>query len=208
MKIFLLTALIYLINTIVIITVIDITLMGALHIRLSLTSSVMQYVITKENRIDFQEGNECSTFSCAYVLRHFGIEADGNSLYEKISGKRPDGTVYPKGIRKLLSEYGIRTKYCTGTLSALKREIAKGNPVTVMLRTYAGKSWLHYVPVIGFDRKHLFIAESFRDLVNCEEAFYNRKVTVKEFKRLWNTADWKMPFYRHTYITAARPPEQ
>lgn len=208
MKIFLLTVLIYLINSIVIITVIDIALMGALHIRLSLTCSVKQYIIAGENRIDFQAGNECSAFSSAYVLRHFGIEADGNSLYEKISGKRQDGTVYPKGILKLLSEYGFRTKYCTGTLSALKREIAKGNPVIVMLRTYAGKNWLHYVPVIGFDRKHLFIAESFRDLVNCEEASYNRKVTVKEFKRLWNTADWKMPFYRHTYITAIRRPEK
>lgn len=98
MKIFLLTALIYLINTIVIITVIDIVLMGALHIRLSLLCRVKQYIITKENRIDFQAGNECSAFSSAYVLRHFGIEADGNSLYEKISGKRQDGTVYPKGI--------------------------------------------------------------------------------------------------------------
>lgn len=208
MKLFLLLVLIYLINTIIIITIIDIVLMGALHFRLSFRCNVKKFIIARENRMDFQNGNECAAFSSAYVLRHWGIEENGISLYERIPGKRRDGTVYPAGIRKLLAGYGFRTRYCAGTLSSLKREIAKGNPVIVMLRTYAGKSWLHYVPVVGYDEKYIFIAESFRELVNCEEAHYNRKVTIEEFKRLWNTAGLKMPLYRNTYITAIRCPDK
>ncbi len=204
MKLFFLMVLIYLVNTLIIITIIDIVLMGALHLRLSFGCRVKQFLITRENRMDFQNGNECAAFSSAYVLRHWGIEENGAGLYERIPGKRRDGTVYPAGIRKLLSGYGFRTRYCAGTLSALKREVAKGNPVIVMLRTYAGKNWLHYVPVVGYDEKHIFITESFRELVNCEEEHYNRKVTIEEFKRLWNTAGWKMPLYRNTYTTAVR----
>ncbi len=204
MKLYLLLPLIYLINTFIIITIIDIVLMGALHFRFSFGCRVKQFIITRENRMDFQNGNECAAFSSAYVLRHWGIEENGTSLYERIPGKRRDGTVYPSGIQKLLSGYGFRIRYCAGTLSALKREVAKGNPVIVLLRTWAGKNWLHYVPVIGYDETHIFIAESFRELVNCEEEYYNRKVTTEEFKRLWNTAGLKMPLYRNTYITAIR----
>ncbi len=171
-------------------------------LRLAFGCRKKQFLITKENRMDFQNGNECAAFSSAYVLRHWGIEANGTSLYERISGKRRDGTVYPAGICRLLYGYGFCTRYCTGTVSALKREVAKGNPVIVLLRTYAGKSWLHYVPVIGYDEEYIFIAESFRELVNCDEECYNRKITIEEFKRLWNTAGLKMPFYRNTYITA------
>lgn len=204
MKLYFLMVLIYLINTVIIITIIDIILMGALHLRLAFGCRIKQFLITKENRIDFQNGNECAAFSSAYVLRHWGIEANGTSVYENISGKRRDGTVYPAGIRRLLLEYGFRTRYCIGTLSAMKRDVAKGNPVIVLLKTYADKSWLHYVPVIGYDEKYIFIAESFRDLVNCDEGCYNRKVTIKEFKRLWNTAGLKMPLYRNTYFTAIK----
>lgn len=204
MKFYLLLALIYLINTLIITTIIDVILMGALHPCLSFGCRIKQFLITKENRMDFQNGNECAAFSSAFVLRHWGIEANGTSLYERISGKRRDGTVYPAGIRRLLSGYGFRTRYCVGTLGALRREVARGNPVIVLLRTYAGKSWLHYVPVIGYDEKYIFIAESFRELVNCDEGCYNRKVTIEEFKRLWNTAGLKMPLYRNTYITAIK----
>lgn len=62
----------------------------------------------------------------------------------------------------------------------------------------------YYVPVVGWDESYIFIAESFRNLSNCEEGYYNRKVTIEEFKRLWNTAGWKMPLYRNTYITAIK----
>lgn len=112
-----------------------------------------------------------------------------------------DGYVYPKGIVSLLSQYGFSVKYCTGNFSALKNEVSKGNPVIVLIRTHTDKSWLHYVPVVGYDKENVFIAESLNELVNCDESYYNRKVENFEFKKLWNTAALKMPFYRNTYFT-------
>ncbi|MFJ5765044.1 hypothetical protein ACIP9C_06770 [Lysinibacillus sp. NPDC093210] len=39
------------------------------------------YLIQQNNRIDLQKNTECAAFSTAYLLRHFGIEAEGESLY-------------------------------------------------------------------------------------------------------------------------------
>ncbi len=116
--------------------------------------------------------------------------------------KMKNGYVYPKGIQKLLSQYGFQVKYCTGNINTLKNEIVKGNPVIVMIRTYTDKNWLHYVPVVGYDEQYIYIAESLEELVNCDEPYYNRKVAIGEFEKLWNTSMAKMPFYRNTYIAA------
>jgi len=37
--------------------------------------------------------------------------------------KIKDGRVYPKGIKKLLSQYGFKVKYCAGNINALKNEV-------------------------------------------------------------------------------------
>lgn len=204
MEWFLLKAAVYFIEYIIIATIVNIVLMGALRFRFSLNCKVKQFVITKENRIDFQNGNECAAFSSAYVLRHWGIEESGNNLYEKIQNKTKDGCVYPKGIQRLLSQYGFRVNYCAGTLNSLKNEVGKGNPVIVMIRSYAGRNLLHFVPVVGYDEQHIFIAESWKEFENCEEKRYNRVLTNEEFKKLWNTGMWKMPLYRNTYLTVYR----
>lgn len=204
MKIFFLIALIYLINTVIITTIIDAVLMGALSFHFSFKSNNKKFLITKENSIDLQDGNKCAAFSSAYVLRHWDIMENGAELYNTIPNKRSDGNVYPKGIRNLLIKYGFHVKYCSGNLNALKREICAGHPVIVMIRTYAGKNWLHYVPVVGYDEQHIFVAESMKELVNCEERHYNRKITNREFRKLWNTSMLKMPFYRNTYIVTSK----
>lgn len=169
MKIILLIALIYLVNTLFITTIIDIILMGALSFRFSMKSVRKNFLISKENTIDWQDGNKCAAFSSAYVLRHWDIKADGAELYHTITGKMGDGNVYPRGIRNLFLKYGFKVKYCAGNLNALKREVSKGNPVIVMVRTHVGKRWLHYVPVVGYDEQYIFVAESMKELVNCGE---------------------------------------
>ena len=190
------TLAIYLIIT----TSIDAILMGGLHISISRKSMMNEYVIEKENRIDLQRNYECSAYSSAYVLRHFGIEADGNEIYQSINHKMKNGYVYPRGIQHLLAQYQVNVKYCTGNLTSLKNEVAKGNPVIVMMKTHQDKNWLHYVPVVGYDERYIFISESLQELVNCNERFYNRRVENSEFKKLWNTSLLKMPFYRNTYM--------
>ena len=201
----LLSILVNLVNYVIITTIVDSILMGALHLHFSTKCRKKEIVITKANRIDLQDGYQCSAFSSAYILRHWDIEAHGDHLYEVIPNKMKDGCVYPKGILNLLSRYGFKAKYCAGNIAALKNEVSKGNPVIVMIRGPADKNWLHYVPVVGYDEQSIFIAESLADFVNSDEQYYNRKISVKEFQRLWNTSMLKMPFYRNTYITISEP---
>lgn len=180
--------------------IVDIVLLGHLAWKFSNKSSLLSYMIEEENRIDLQTDFQCSAFACAYVLRHFGIDADGKSLYAAMPHKMKSGYVYPKGIRVLLQHYDIRVRYCRGNLSALKRELQKGHPVIVMIRVRRDKGWLHYVPIVGYDEEYLYIAESLSELVNSQGASYNRKISKTEFLQLWNTAMVKQPFYKNTYF--------
>lgn len=193
-----------LVNYFIITTIVDSVLMGALHFHFSVKCRTKEFVIKKANRIDLQSGYKCSAFSSAYILRHWDIEEDGENLYEVIPNKMKDGYVYPRGILNILPQYGFKVKYCSGNIAALKNEVSKGNPVIVMIRIQTDKDWLHYVPVVGYDEQNIFIAESLSDLVNSNEQYYNRKISVKEFEKLWNTSMLKMPFYRNTYITISK----
>lgn len=204
MKIISLILVISIINYLIITTITDGILMGVPWIRFSGKCNRNQFVIARENRIDFQNGYQCAAFSSAYILRHWNIEADGNNLYKIIPNKTKDGCVYPKGIQNLLSQYGFKVKYCSGNINALKNEVHKGNPVIVMIRVRADKNWLHYVPVVGYDEQHIFIVESLNEFVNCRENYYNRKIENEEFRKLWNTSMMKMPFYRNTYMTVEK----
>lgn len=201
MKIGIVILFLMLINYVIITTIVDSFLMGVLHFRFSMKCRKKEFVVTKANRIDLQSGYKCSAFSSAYILRHWDIEKDGNNLYDVIPNKMKDGYVYPKGIMNLLSQYDFKVKYCAGNITALKNEVSKGNPVIMMIRIQTDKNWLHYVPVVGYDEQYIFIAESLADFVNCNEQYYNRKISINEFRKLWNTSMLKMPFYRNTYYS-------
>lgn len=194
--------LIILMNYLIITNIVDIILLGAFSFRFSAGCHTEQFVITKENRIDMQKGFQCSAFSTAYVLRHFDKEVDGGTLYSVMPHKMKSGYVYPKGVYDMLRSYGMKVKYCRGNLNALKVDLQKGNPVIVMIRVQKDKDWLHYVPVVGFDEEHVFLAESLSELINCKNVLYNRRLRNEEFMQLWNTAMLKQPFYKNTYFVA------
>ncbi len=204
MKILVWSVLATVINYSFITTVVDVILLGRLHVKSGRGCRKGQFLIERENRIDLQERFECSAYSSAFCLRHWGIEAEGPELYQKMPNKMKNGYVYPKGIQNLLPQYGFRVTYCIGTLSALKKEVAKGNPVIVLIRVRSDKNWLHYVPVVGFDENYIFLAESLKEFVNCDEKYYNRAIEIDEFKKLWNTSMIKMPFYRNTYMVVEK----
>ncbi len=185
-------------------TIIDVVLIGRLDFCFSPKAKTKKFLITKENRIDFQDGFKCSGFSSALVMRHWNILADGNSVYEKMPNKMKDGYIYPKGIFNFLSANGFKVKYCRGNLNVLKNAVAGGNPVIVMIKIRSDKNWLHYVPVVGYDEQNVFIAESLAELSNCNEPHYNRRIPTKEFKKLWNTAMLKMPLYANTFFAVER----
>lgn len=193
-----------LINTFVVILIVDFILMGTFSFRFSLKCKNEEFLITKNNRIYFQSDLECAGFSSAFVLRHFRIEADGNELYNNIQGKMGNGCVYPKQVKNLLKQNGVDAKYVRGNLNALKNEVAKGNPVIVLIRGEVKKTYLHFVPVVGFDKENIFAAESLERFVNCKNEYYNRRICNKEFLRLWNTSMIKMPLHANTFFVVEK----
>ena len=100
-----------------------------------------------------------------------------------------------------------------GNLAALQNELARGNPVIVVIRSFVGKSFLHFACITGYDEENIYFADSIKDWVNVEspkspdgsELYYNRIVPLKEFKKLWNTSMLKMPFYFNIYYKMEKP---
>ena len=76
-----------------------------------------------------------------------------------------------------------------------------------MIRVQKDKDWLYYVPVVGFDEEHVFLAESLSKLINCKNVLYNRRLRNEEFLQLWNTAMLKQPFYKNTYFVVKNKSE-
>lgn len=160
-----------------------------------------EYMLKNRNRIDYQISTECSGYSLAYVLRSFGMEADGNEIYAKIHRKMRNGAVLPRTLRKVIQSYGFEAEYVRGSLETLKADLCAGKRVIVFIRTRIDKNWLHYVPVVGYDEEYIYIAESMSSLANSKEEFYNRKITGQEFLKFWDTREFYMPFYKNTYLT-------
>lgn len=162
------------------------------------------FLLTEKNRLALQRSTECSGFSSAYVLRSFGVEADGNELYANMPGKLKNGAVLPGNLKRALRRYGCKVRFVRGNLDSMKAELAQGNRVIAFVKTRLDKNWLHYVPIVGYDEQEIFIAESLRYLTNCKEEHFNRRLHVEEFMRYWNTGAWYMPFYKNTYLVVER----
>lgn len=155
------------------------------------------YLIQGTNRMDIQQHNECAAFSSAYVLRHFGIEADGNEIYKNFLRKLVDGTITSKGILSFFKRQGFAVAYYRGNVESLKLRLTHGVPVIAFVRTLPNQRYLHFVPVVGYDRDSLYLADSLHYTINCNEPYFNRKITIPDFERVWKT--W-VPFNKYSYI--------
>lgn len=163
-----------------------------------------EYLLKEPNRMDFQKTTECSGFSMAYVFRSFGMEAEGNDIYTKIRHKMKNGAVMPRTLKKFIREYGFEAEYLKGNLQSLKISLCEGKRVIVLLKTRLDKKWLHYVSIVGYDEENVFVAESLDYMTNCEEKYYNRKLSNEEFLKFWDTGEWYMPFYKNTYLAIGK----
>lgn len=181
--------------------IVDGILMGPLKLTFRRAPKEKRFFVTGPDRIDLQEGLRCSAYASAYLLRYLQIPAEGAELYEQMPGKQKAGTVLPRGIPNLLKRYGVAVCYRAGNLHALKAALENNMPVIVMIRVRPDRNWLHYVPVVGYDEKALYLAESLPELVNAEGPGYNRRVPTEEFLTLWNTAMLHAPLYTHTFFT-------
>lgn len=155
------------------------------------------YFIEKANRMDSQQNNECAAFSSAFVLRHFGEDADGNELYQRFPRKRYNGTVDPNGIVVLFKRLGFQAAFCRGNVNTLKKRLTQGTPVIVFIRAYPGKKYLHFATVIGYDEQYFYLVDSLPNTINCSETYYNRRVLIRDFEVVWKT--WA-PLCTNSYI--------
>jgi len=194
---------VFIINTIIITCLLDGLIIG-FAMPAKRRKYKREFMLKTPNRFDYQGGTECSGFSSAYVLRSFGIEADGREVYAGIPHKIPGGAVLPGVLSKELGKYGLKARYVKGNLETLKTDLSEGKRIIVFIRTRTDKRWLHYVPIVGYDEDNVYIAESMNSLVNCEGAHSNRRLTNEEFLKFWDTRELYMPFYRNTYLVIER----
>lgn len=145
------------------------------------------YVISSNPVPDTQTGNECAACTSAYLLRFYGEDVDGVSLYHQptFPCKYSDGA-YPKCFKILFEEQykNYKAEYYTGTTDDLKDAVSHGIPVIALL--FYGKT-LHYVPVVGYDETHFFIQDSVEKYRNvADNKAYNESVDIDVFDRMWN----------------------
>ena len=143
------------------------------------------YLITPNPAPDTQTKVECAACSSAYLLRFYGEDVDGVSLYHQPSFpcKYGDGA-YPRCFKVLFEEQykNYTTEYFTGTTDDLKNAVSKGIPVIALV--FTGKT-LHYVPVVGYDETHIFIQDSVEKYRNAKDnKGYNEALDVNTFDRM------------------------
>ena len=145
------------------------------------------YVVIPNPKPDTQPGNECAACSSAYLLRFYGEEADGVSLYHQPTFPcKHDEGAFPKCFKILFEEQytTYTTEYYTGTTDDLKNAVSKGIPVIVLI--FNGKT-LHYVPVVGYDESHFFIQDSVEKYRNvADNNAYNESIGIETFDKMWN----------------------
>lgn len=162
------------------------------------------FMIEQENQIDYQTWMECSAFASAYVLRHYGEEADGMELYEDYPGKLDNGGVLPYGVVSFFKDRDYDAEFIqNGTIDELKEQVSAGVPVIVFIHVkypYTTAQNTHYVPCIGYDEEYLYFAESVQYLANCigvKEVPYNRKIKISDFELLWENINeyFESPYF-------------
>lgn len=166
------------------------------------------YMIDRaSNYFDYQPGFECSAFASAYLLRHYGVEAEGLELFENFPGKLSAGGVMPQGLVTYFQSQEYEAEYiCDGSIDDLKEELAKGAPVIVFIHVeepYTSTHNTHYVPLVGYDEDYFYLAESLEYLSEFKDETdldYNRRIELSKFEKLWENIDsmWDNPYFRIT----------
>lgn len=137
---------------------------------------------TAENRIDYQKDGKCAAYAAAYLLRHLGEEADGESLYTEI--RRPFGFVPAVSVADVFKKRGYRAKACRGSVETLKQRLTEGYPIIVFIRIPKDT---HYAVVVGYDERDFYLADSLAENANAKNERYNRVLTTEEFEAVWKT---------------------
>ena len=151
------------------------------------------FFIANGTYIDYQEKDECSAYSTAYVLRSLGMDVSGKEIYPKM--KRFLGLMTVQSISKEIEKHGFKAQGYHGSINTLKQRIAQNKPVICYI---TNSNDTHYVVAVGYDNENIYLVDSIKENENVSNSdLYNRKVAVKEFEKLWKN---KWYFYNNIYI--------
>lgn len=156
------------------------------------------FTITQENSFETQVVNECSAFSSAYVLRHFGENKTGLALYDEFNYKLPfSGYVLPKGILDYFKDTPYQVKMYTGTFETLKTQLTKGTPIIVLVGNHL--NWQHYMTVVGYNDtlQEVYFFDSLRETDENESLPGNRTLSTDYFLSMWDNG---LPIFNHLYF--------
>ena len=156
------------------------------------------FTITQENSFETQVVNECSAFSSAYVLRHFGENKTGLALYDEFNYKLPfSGYVLPKGILDYFKDTPYQVKMYTGTFETLKTQLTKGTPIIVLVGDHL--NWQHYMTVVGYNDtlQEVYFFDSLRETDENESLPGNRTLSTYYFLSMWDNG---LPIFNHLYF--------
>ena len=160
------------------------------------------FIITTENHFETQVINECSAFSSAYVMRHFGETKKGLELYEEFDYKLPfSGYVLPKGILDYFKDSSYDVTMYHGTFETLKTRLTEGTPIIVLVGD--GLKWQHYMTVVGYDDSlhEVYFFDSLREGDENQEAPGNRTLSTDYFLSMWDNG---VPIFHHVYFTTQK----
>ncbi len=205
MKYILIYLLISAFNALVVFLLITFIREGFYRIHKPLRPHSSKYLITSSNHIEIQGFNQCAGFSSAYLMRHYGKDVTGDMIYKNMP-HLDNGTILPKHVVRLLRNEGFDAGYFRGSIDTLKALVEKGDPVIVFIRSSLDSDILHFVNVVGFDEENIFIVDSLENNINEPSEHYNRKVSLADFRKIWNTSRTIMPLHRNTFIKAEVKP--
>ncbi len=188
------------VNYLVIVSIINIIMNGLPIPKLSKRIQQESFLIDYLNRFEYQKKRECAGYATAFVLRHFGINIDGQTAYNAIPVKLPNGDVAGLGVIYLCYKHKVRVKLRIGNLNALKNSLTVGNPIIALTRSVVGSNSLHYITVVGYDEENIYVVDSMESHKNCENDFYNRIISEEDFKKIWKTSMIYQPFFSHLFF--------
>lgn len=162
-------------------------------------SEAESFTISPMPAAESQEHNECGAMSSAFVLRFYGEDAKGLDIYGQIEEKNPDGTINPKPLKNFWDKMlGYKMNVFKGDAAALKSAVGHNIPVIVLINCPGG--W-HYVPVVGYDQRFVYIQDSVPSFRNSSGGVRNRKESWKDFEALWNVV---LPNSDHLMFVAVK----
>ncbi len=144
-------------------------------------NSIESYFITNPSYIDYQEGNDCSAYAAAYVLRCLNKSVTGRELYPEM--QRYFGMMTARSVVSVLEKQGCAAKAYHGNIATLKRRLNIGYPIICFIKN-GGDT--HYVVAVGYDKEYIYVVDSIKENSNVSEnKLYNRKVEIGNFEALW-----------------------